>query len=876
MKHILISLLAISCSIVSYGQVLSVDSLISRMERQAILYPSEKVYLHTDRSSYIAGDTVWMKAYVVDGITNIPAKRSRYVYVALQDPFKDNVSKVCLRADEDGFIHGNIVLPEELPRGEYMLCAYTRYMENGGEESFFRRRIVINSVMNKSIRMETSIRKNHLDVRFVNPVTGDVQEVRNCRATSPSDGINLQKKGDGYSVKFHESKDKVVLIEAGNYKEYVRLDVAPDYDVAFLPEGGNLVAGTFNRLAFKSLNSSGQGENISGTLRDERDSVLLEFTSVHRGMGVFGFIPEAGKKYVAVCENHEGRTRRFELPEVSSSGYSLQVNRVKDNFFVRLLSPDGNVPTESLYLLAHQQGWPVMLHPYKHGNMTYMFSVDRFLPGIASFLLITQEGRILNERMVFVSDSLPLQSKVTPEREMYDRREKVSLSFSVKDVSGKDWNGDCSVSVTDNYDVLPDSCVNILSSLLLSGSLRGHVEDPNWYFRGDDFRYREQALDALMMTQGWRRYNLENTWKRNYLLPTIPYEESRVIKGKVTRRISRKPVGNATVQLMIPQMGDTKKLVTDVEGTFRFEGFEYPDSTMYWVSAYTDKGKDNVVVELDTVVPPSLTEFLPPYRKEDMLPMRNEISSEFLAKSDLRILHEKGMRHIFLDEVLVTAPKVIPKTEYENVIGVISIKAGEIKQSGVLNIPTLLAQKIAGCSIARNSEGIPKIFIRGSVATIVIDGTVFQEVGDEGDKYSNVHDFLLNMNKDDIAQIDVIKGASVVSYAPFSGGNLIAITTKRGGKEYNAKWDPTNLKTIMPLGYQLPVEFYSPRYELVSDKEKETPDLRTTIHWQPRVQVKNGKANIEFYTADGLVNYSVVIEGVGEDGSLLRVEERIH
>ena len=79
----------------------------------------------------------------------------------------------------------------------------------------------------------------------------------------------------------------------------------------------------------------------------------------------------------------------------------------------------------------------------------------------------------------------------------------------------------------------------------------------------------------------------------------------------------------------------------------------------------------------------------------------------------------------------------------------------------------------------------------------------------------------------------------------------------------------------MPLGFQQPVEFYAPRYELTSEKEKSTPDLRTTIHWQPRLKVKNGKVDIEFYTADGLVDYSVVIEGVGKDGSLLRVEETI-
>ena len=875
MKNIYISLLFIIFSFTMQAQTLPVDSLFSRMEQQALLYPSERLYLHTDRNSYIAGEKVWIKAYVVDGITNIPNKKSRYVFVTLQNPFKEILVKVRLRADEDGFIHGNLLLPEELPKGEYTLCAYTRYMENEGENTFFRKRIVINSVMNKSIRMETKVRGNYLDVRFINPVTGEVQEVRNSQATSPSGGINLQKKDDGYSVKFHESKDRTLLIQAGNYKEFVALDVKPDYDVSFLPEGGNLVAGTFNRVAFKAINSSGQGEAVSGTLRDEQDSILFAFHSIHRGMGTFGFIPQSGKKYVAVCENQSGQSKRFVLPEALERGYGLQVNRVNEKFFVKLLCC-GDAPTESLYLLAHQKGWPVMIYPYKQGNMTYAFEVEKFLPGVASFLLVAENGKILNERMVFVRNDLSLQGHVTADKAEYDSREKVSLSVSVKDSNGKDWNGECSVAVTDNYDVQPDSCVNIFSTLLLESGLRGHIESPAWYFQSGNELYREQALDVLMMTQGWKRYDLEKTWQGEFQHPSIPHEASLSVEGKVTKRISRKPVENAVVQLMVPTLGETKKLVTGSDGLFRFDGFEYPDSTIYWVNAYTEKGKDNVVVDLDTIVPPSLAEILPPYREDEKLPKREEVSPEYLAKADLRFLHEKGMRHIFLDEVLVTAPKFVPKTEYESRLGVVSVRAKEIEQSGVLDIPTLLRQKLGGISIGADRYGAKYILYRGAPVTIIIDGTVYVDTGGEHGKYHSAHQFLMMMNKNDIEQIDFIKGAAgVVPYVAHSSGCAIAITTKRGGKEYNAKWAPTNLKVTMPLGYQLPVEFYSPRYGLRVDEKNKTPDLRTTIYWQPRLKVRNGKADFDFYSADGLVNYSVIIEGVSEDGRLLRVEEKI-
>ena len=157
--------------------------------------------------------------------------------------------------------------------------------------------------------------------------------------------------------------------------------------------------------------------------------------------------------------------------------------------------------------------------------------------------------------------------------------------------------------------------------------------------------------------------------------------------------------------------------------------------------------------------------------------------------------------------------------------------------------------------------------MRGSEATLILDGSMY--------KYGQQIDVLRTLNKDDIEQVDVLKSPYSLIYDPETIGGVIAITTKRGYDKYNAKWGPTNLKTIMPLGFQKPAEFYVPRYDFIAEKESKNPDLRTTIHWQPHLKVQNGKASIEFYTADGVVDYSVVIEGVGKDGRLLRVEENI-
>ena len=131
------------------------------------------------------------------------------------------------------------------------------------------------------------------------------------------------------------------------------------------------------------------------------------------------------------------------------------------------------------------------------------------------------------------------------------------------------------------------------------------------------------------------------------------------------------------------------------------------------------------------------------------------------------------------------------------------------------------------------------------------------------------------LRMEDIHQIDVIKGAQAIGFHTKATGGLIAITTKSGNTSNNAKHIATNIKSLVPLGFQKPTSFYSPRYEAMTEKENSLSDYRTTIHWDPRLKVKKGKANIVFFATDKDMDYSIVIEGIGEDGSLLRIEERI-
>ena len=82
MKKILLALFVISIS--SFAEEpLSLDSVSVRLWQQTCLFPNEKIHLHTDRSLYGWGDTLWFRAYLVNAINNQPEKTSRYIYTEL-------------------------------------------------------------------------------------------------------------------------------------------------------------------------------------------------------------------------------------------------------------------------------------------------------------------------------------------------------------------------------------------------------------------------------------------------------------------------------------------------------------------------------------------------------------------------------------------------------------------------------------------------------------------------------------------------------------------------------------------------------------------------------------------------------------------------
>jgi len=85
---------------------------------------TEKVFAHTDKGFYLAGEIVWFKLYVVNGDDNKPINLSKVAYVEIMDKDQKSVLQGKIALDS-GTGNGSLYIPLSFNTGVYKLRAYT-------------------------------------------------------------------------------------------------------------------------------------------------------------------------------------------------------------------------------------------------------------------------------------------------------------------------------------------------------------------------------------------------------------------------------------------------------------------------------------------------------------------------------------------------------------------------------------------------------------------------------------------------------------------------------------------------------------------------------------------------------------------------------
>ncbi|MFV0418001.1 MAG: TonB-dependent receptor plug domain-containing protein [Dysgonomonas sp.] len=845
------------------------DSIGYKFLMQSRMFPQEKIYVQIDKPYYITGEDIWFRAHLVDATSNIPDTTSRYVYAELINPIDSVIKRVKIRP-QGGAYNGHISLAEDLPEGEYMLRFYTRFQEGLGNDYFFKRVVRIGDPLSALYRTEASFKyednnkKVKGELRFVDVENGALIKPDKIQITDNKGTKDVKSDEDDIvRISMNAPNDKTnrtICIEydySGKFhKQFITIPYPDNFEVSFLPEGGQIPLGKRCRVAFKSLNSEGVGETISGIVVNEKGDTISDFESRHRGMGYFLFqSSNMTDKYYAICRNEMGMEKRYELPVANSNSVALQIQQQKERTYISVNKSTDMVEDKPLYLIILCRGVVLSATQWDNSKEFIMLPKDILPSGVIQILLVDTDMNPVSERLIFnVNDKNFANVSFSTDKGNYDRREKVNASFNLSGTEGKPSLANFSISITDDNDVKPDTCVNILSSLLLTSELKGYIESPAYYFT--EIRTETVAyLDLLMMTQGWSRYNISKVLKGEYEMPKsfleLGPEISGVVKGGI---LMNRPSANYPVTLLSPEGGIFESTITDDNGRFRFNGFELPDSILYVVQGQTKKGGSRVELILDYETFPKGKYSLPFLSLNDYSQFGN-----YLGKADQQFVLANGMRMIYLKDVEVTAKSIVKqgKSAYSSPFNP-RFTLEEIEKMHATTVQQILS-RFAGVMIIGN-----KISIRGGGTPLVLIDGVEADI-----------DFLDGMPVEDIDEVEIIKDGTAAIFGSRGGNGVIMIATKRG--EINTRSKPIfNIKTVTPLGYQTAKEFYSPQYETRQQRDSSTPDLRTTIYWNPSVKTsETGASDISFYTSDASTTYSVVVEGVTSDGLLIHTVEKI-
>lgn len=146
-------------------QPLPADYLTQRFQNYCKATPREEIYIHTDRHEYISGEDMWFNIYLIDRQSFKPSAISRIVYFEVLNNENRPVVQKRILTDK-GFGPGQVILPDTLSTGTYIIRAYTNWMKNFLPENCFTCEInvynALKSTSFKGLKKDLSVKGKSL------------------------------------------------------------------------------------------------------------------------------------------------------------------------------------------------------------------------------------------------------------------------------------------------------------------------------------------------------------------------------------------------------------------------------------------------------------------------------------------------------------------------------------------------------------------------------------------------------------------------------------------------------------------------------------------------------------------------------------------
>ena len=371
-------LLLIFCMVLSLkaGAQVPMDSLARQFVNYIRSEKKEKVIVLTDKAFYVAGETMWLKAWCLDALSNHFAHTSKNLFVDLVDDRDSVVSQLLFNLDQQR-TNGKILLPGSLKEGYYWLRGYTR-----------------NVLAEDSGRI------------FVRPI---------------------------YVLNGYKPDRKALAAHAGTPVVAGKDSSAPQ--LRFFPEGGSIISGTTANIAFRASDNKGRPLDLAGYVTDTRNDTVARFSTSMPGLGRFSFDAFNPRKYLVHIKGPQNEWT-YELPKIDQFAYQLSiVSRTEHITRVRVSLGDSlykkNKATRVLGVSRDNLCFAAA------GTDMYEVDVpvDNFPRGRATLYLFDDQSHIVSQRTLYVFNPDTASIVLTSDKPSYGLAEKVNLNISVGEQS---------------------------------------------------------------------------------------------------------------------------------------------------------------------------------------------------------------------------------------------------------------------------------------------------------------------------------------------------------------------------------------------------------------------------------------------------------
>jgi hypothetical protein len=641
-------------------------------------------------------------------------------------------------------------------------------------------------------------------------------------------------------------------------------------ELVFFPEGGDLIAGVNNKIAFKANDQYGRPVKITGEIKNAGGAVTGKLEVIHDGMGFFYLLPKEGERFTAYWQDEKGGRHKTELPAVKNSGVSLQVAvaGTRRNFLVTV-SPELVEKLNAVHILGTEFQQPVfnIIKDVKGGLVGGVIPTGNLPTGILTITVFDNDWKPLAERITFINNGeYAFEPTMTVKHWGLNRRARDEIQIDVPD----SLDANLSVAITDAA-IDEDTSSNIISHLLLTGELKGKINDPAYYFMNNSDSVMQQ-LDLVMLTNGWRRINWQKLVAGEF--PQIKYQRDTSylsVSGRIYGATPTQLELAGHITLMVNKKNSGAQIFSvpvKPDGSFTDPTLILFDTAKIYYQLGKGNGLNDVSVQF-------LTNKLSPFSEN---PKATGIFFNHNADSSGTDYHlhlndetEKELKFYkakVLENVIIKGKSASPIEEMDKRYTSGLFAGGDAREFDLLsdhfaatslNIFQYLQGKVAGLQISVSPMGDASLSYRGGTPQMFLDENPVDAT------------VLSSLPVNDIAYVKVFPPPFLGATGGGSGGG-IAIYTRKGGDE---KQEPgKGLSNNMVSGYTLIRQFYSPDYDSFSE-DNDKKDLRTTLYWNPSVITSPGKNKVllKFFNNDITQSFRVVIEGMTKDGRLAHVEQ---